>query len=47
MPCRESLDDLFEKSRRREAVVITIAAPDLPKVVTRPIEFVALCNNDP
>jgi hypothetical protein len=47
MPCGEGLDDPIEETRRQEAVVIAIAAADFPKVIARPIEFVALCNNDP
>ena len=47
MPCGESLDHLIEESRRQEAVVITIAAADFPEIVARPIEFVALSDNDP
>src|ERR1700721_32990 len=47
MPCEESLDALPEKSRRQEAVVITIAAIDFPDIISRPIELVAFGNNDP
>ena len=47
MPCGEGLDDPIEETRRQEAVVIAITAADFPKVIARPIEFVALCNNDP
>jgi hypothetical protein len=47
MPCGERLDDLIEESRRQEAVVITITAADFPEIVSRPIEFVALGDNDP
>ena len=47
MPCREGADDLIEESRRQEAVVVAIAAADFPKIIARPIEFVALCHNDP
>jgi hypothetical protein len=37
----------LKKRGRQEAVVIAITAADFPKVIARPIEFVALCNNDP
>jgi hypothetical protein len=47
MPCGEGRDDLIEESRWQEAVVIAIAAPNFPDIIARPIEFVALCNNDP
>jgi hypothetical protein len=47
MPCGKGLDDLIEESRRQEAIVIAIAAADFPKIIARPIEFVALRNNDP
>ena len=47
MPCGEGFDDPIEKSRRQKAVVIAIAAADLSKIVARPIEFVALGDNDP
>jgi hypothetical protein len=47
MPCGERLDDLIEESRWQEAVVITITAADFPEIVSRPIEFVALGDNDP
>jgi hypothetical protein len=47
MPCGESLDDLMEESRWQEAVVIAITAADFPEIVARPIEFVALGDNDP
>ena len=47
MPCGKGRDDLIEKSRWQEAVVIAIAAPNFPDIIARPIEFVALCNNDP
>src|SRR5258705_377439 len=47
MPCGEGFDDPIEETRRQEAVVIAITAADFPKVIARPIEFVALCNNDP
>ena len=47
LPCDEGLDDPIEETRRQEAVVIAITAAEFPKVIARPIEFVALCNNDP
>lgn len=47
MPCDESLDDLFEESRRQEAIVVAIAAADFSDIISRPIELVALGNNDP
>jgi hypothetical protein len=47
MPCGEGLDDLIEESRRQEAIVIPITAADFPKIIAWPIEFVALCNDDP
>jgi hypothetical protein len=47
MPCREGADDLIEESGRQEAVIITVAAADFPKIIAGPIEFVALGHNDP
>ena len=47
MPGGEGLDDLIEESRRQEAVVIAVAAADLPNIIAGPIEFVALGNDDP
>lgn len=47
MPCGKGLDDLIEKSRRQETVIIAITAADFPKIIAGPIKFVALCNNDP
>src|SRR3954463_7263982 len=47
MPCGEGPDYLIEESRRQETIVIAITASDSPKIIARPIEFVALCNNDP
>jgi hypothetical protein len=45
MPCGEGPDYLIEESRRQETIVIAITASDFPKIIARPIEFVALCNN--
>lgn len=47
MPCDESGDDLPEELRRQEAIVVTIAAADFPDIISRPIELVALGDNDP
>src|ERR1700676_2656153 len=46
MPCAERLDHLIEESGWQEAVVITITAADFPEIVSGPIEFVALGDND-
>jgi len=47
MPRSEGLDDLLEESWRQEPVVVAIATADFSDVITRPIEFVAFCDNDP
>ncbi len=47
MPRGEGPDYPIEESRRQEAVIIAIAAADFPKIIAGPIEFVALCDDDP
>jgi hypothetical protein len=47
MPCGEGVDHLIEESWRQKTVMITITAADFPKIIARPIEFIALCNDDP
>lgn len=47
MPCGEGRGDLIEETWRQEAVVIAITAADFPEIIAGPIEFIALCDNDP
>src|SRR5216683_4348497 len=47
MPRGEGRDHQPKESRRQETVVIAITTADFPKIIAWPIEFVALCNNDP
>ena len=47
MPFGEGRDYPMEESRRQEAAIVAIGAADFPEIIARPIEFVALCNNDP
>jgi len=47
MPGAEGFDDLPEESWRQEPVIIAIAATDFPQIIARPIEFVALRNDNP
>src|SRR3990172_8276056 len=47
MPSHEGFEYLTEKSRRQEAIVKTVFASDFPEIVTGPIEFIALGDDDP
>ena len=47
MPCGKGLDHLIEEARRQETIIVAIATADLPEIVTRPIELIALCHDDP
>ena len=47
MPCGERLDYPSQESRRQKTVIIAITTTDFPKIIAGPIEFIALCNNDP
>lgn len=47
MPSGKRFDYLIEESGWQEAIIVAIAAVDFPEIIASPMEFIALCNNDP
>jgi hypothetical protein len=47
MPGPEGIQDLFEKSRRQEAVVVSIGVTHFAQIIPRPHELIALAHDNP